>query len=330
MLLFAWIVGAVVSTLGTWALIGVLRRRSILDIPNRRSTHREAIPRGAGLALALGTLVVEGILHGRVNGTSTTALIVAGVGASALGLADDITDAVPIFVRLVGQMTLAVVAVIFALNGWHRPTTAWYLAAAVVAVFWTVGFTNAFNFMDGINGIAAGQILVGGVALGLIGQRDHVMTLEVASFALAAGAVGFLPFNFPRARVFLGDVGSYFAGAWMAVLVIIALVARVPPEAAVAPIALFATDAGMTLMRRLIRGRSWRTAHREHVYQRLVDGGWSQVATTGMVSLAIAACSGLGWIVLVAPVGDRLVADFGIVLLLLGYLFLPRMSGRGI
>jgi UDP-GlcNAc:undecaprenyl-phosphate/decaprenyl-phosphate GlcNAc-1-phosphate transferase len=328
MLTIACAAAAATSALATWLLVGVLRRWSVLDVPIGRSTHSEATPRGGGLALALGTLVAVAILHGRMDEFSLAALLVAGIGAGALGLADDVTGGVPVPIRLAGQAGIAVASVALALHGWHA-AAAWYLLAAFVGVVWTIGFTNAFNFMDGINGIAGAQAIVAGVALGLVGRRDHAATLEAASFALAAGALGFLPFNFPRARVFLGDVGSYFAGAWQAVLVIIAVVAQVPPEAAIAPMALFATDAGVTLVRRVASGQPWQTAHRDHVYQRLFDLGWSQVAITSMVGGAVAACAALGAVSLGGAPVARALADVAIVAILLGYLSIPRLVSRG-
>ena len=327
MLLLAMVAATVTSALLTWVLIGVLRRLSILDVPIGRSSHRTAVPRGGGLALAIGALVAVGILHSWVTVITAAAILVAAIGDGALGLADDLTGHVPVPVRLAGQTAVAAVAVAMAMHARHLGT-AWLLVAGLIGVVWTVGFTNAFNFMDGINGIAGAQAIVAGVALGLVGRHVHTATLEVASFALAASAVGFLPFNFPKARVFLGDVGSYFAGSWLAMLVVVALVARVPLEAAIAPMALFAADAGATLARRIATGQSWRTAHRDHVYQRLFDSGWSQVAVVCLVVTAVGACSALGWVSLVGSATARAVADLGVVVILLVYLSLPSLANR--
>jgi UDP-GlcNAc:undecaprenyl-phosphate/decaprenyl-phosphate GlcNAc-1-phosphate transferase len=128
--------------------------------------------------------------------------------------------------------------------------------------------------------------------------------------------------------VFLGDVGSYFAGSWLAMLVVVALVAHVPVEAAIAPMALFVADAGVTLVRRIATGQSWRTAHRDHVYQHLFDTGWSQVAIVGVVVTAAGACSALGWVSLVGSTPARVVADLGVAVILLVYLSLPGLANR--
>jgi UDP-N-acetylmuramyl pentapeptide phosphotransferase/UDP-N-acetylglucosamine-1-phosphate transferase len=146
--------------------------------------------------------------------------------------------------------------------------------------------------------------------------------------ALVAGAVGFAPFNFPTAKVFLGDVGSYFAGAWIAGLVVVTLRLGVPPEAAVAPVALYAADTGATLFGRVRRGERWYTAHRLHAYQRLVDLGWSHSATTGFVFALIALCSTLGLISLTAALQWRIAADIGIAIVVATYLVSPTAVCR--
>src|SRR5207244_9022591 len=90
----------------------------------------------------------------------------------------------------------------------------WRLVFGLGVLIWVVAYTNAFNFMDGINGISAAQVIVAGGYFGIVGTQRHVPLLAAGGFVAAGAAAAFLPFNFPKATVFLGDVGSYFLGAW--------------------------------------------------------------------------------------------------------------------
>jgi UDP-N-acetylmuramyl pentapeptide phosphotransferase/UDP-N-acetylglucosamine-1-phosphate transferase len=146
--------------------------------------------------------------------------------------------------------------------------------------FFDRGYTNAFNFMDGINGMAAGQATVTGVAMAVIGAQatgDFLAPPVIASLTVASAALGFLPHNFPRARMFMGDVGSAPLGFLLAVLVI--WLAKSIGWWSVIPLMLlhanFVLDTAATLVRRMIRGERWYQAHREHFYQRLIRSGKS-------------------------------------------------------
>src|SRR5207248_843948 len=156
------------------------------------------------------------------------------------------------------------------LSGLSGPP-AWRALFAVGVAVWLVAFVNAFNFMDGIDGVAVAQAFVAGMAWYAIGHHEHVRALEIAAAIVVGGALGFAPFNFPRARMFLGDVGSYSFGASLAILLVVGLRAGLPFEAVFAPVALCVADTGVTLVRRVRGGRRWDAPHREHVYQRLVE-----------------------------------------------------------
>src|SRR5262249_3675175 len=124
-----------------------------------------------------------------------------------------------------------------------------FIAFAILV--WIVGYVNAFNFMDGINGISVAQIVAAGLAWGMVGAWEDQADLVGASFGLVGAALAFMPFNFPNARVFLGDVGSYFFGGWLAVLAVASLSWGLTVEMALAPLLLYACDTGVTLLRRI-------------------------------------------------------------------------------
>ena len=131
------------------------------------------------------------------------------------------------------------------------------LAAAVVLAVWVIGFVNAFNFMDGVNGISAAHAVLGGAAYACLGAWRHDAFLVAVGAAVAVGALAFLPWNAVRARVFLGDVGSYGLGPALAVLAACAVIGGIPVEAVAGPVALYLADTAWTLQRRIRSGESW-------------------------------------------------------------------------
>ena len=165
----------------------------------------------------------------------------------------------------------------------HGPAFTLIVIAGLAFVF--AGYANAFNFMDGINGIAAGQAVVTGIGTALLGG----LALEgfpnapvLLSLVVAGAAAGFLPHNFPKARMFMGDVGSAPLGFLLAALAV--WLAKIAGWWLIVPIALlhanFVLDTGITLGRRIFRGERWYEAHREHFYQRLVRTGKGHTLVT--------------------------------------------------
>jgi UDP-GlcNAc:undecaprenyl-phosphate/decaprenyl-phosphate GlcNAc-1-phosphate transferase len=324
-LLLIAIAGGIVSGSAATALtVRVLSHRAVFDVPNQRSSHSRPTVRGGGIGLATGTMVTLAIAHPDLVGPAWVALVIAGLVFGAIGFADDLTGALPVTIRLALQLVAAAVVVAVL---WEH--TSYDLLRVVltgaVATLWIVSFVNAFNFMDGINGISCTETIVAGVVFGLLAQREHQLVLQVAAFALVAGSIAFAPFNFPTARVFLGDVGSYFAGAWLAVLVLIGLRESIPAAAMLAPIALYVVDTGVTLARRVHRHEPWEQAHHQHTYQRLVDLGWSHTRTTGLIFGLVTLCSVLGSVSLLESVPARVAADCGVAVLVAGYLVLPGL-----
>jgi UDP-GlcNAc:undecaprenyl-phosphate GlcNAc-1-phosphate transferase len=300
-----------------------MRRLHVIDVPNARSSHRHPTPRGGGIGVAL-AVVVAVALAPDVDGTTRAGLIAAGVAFGVVGLLEDL-----IGISALRRLPLLFLAAAVALPWITRDIDGgivWAVALAVAALVWLVAYVNAFNFMDGINGLAAGQALVAGGVWYLIGHARDIPWLGAVGLVVAAAALGFAPHNVPRARVFLGDVGSYFLGGVLACTAVAALRTGLPPEAVLAPLALFAADTGVTLVRRVLRGDRWYEAHREHAYQRLtVLLGGSHLRTTVLVVAVMAACGALGAVSLDGRLGARLAADAAIITLLGAYLASPSL-----
>lgn len=281
----------------SWVLTGAARRyalaRALLDHPNERSSHSVPTPRGGGIAIvaAVVAAVAAGWWAGVVPGGVTAALVGGGAVVAAVGWVDD-RGHVNAGVRLL---------VHFAAVGWALACVGgmpWLTAGAgrvhpgaagtVIAAFGMVWSINLFNFMDGTDGIAGAQALFAAGAGGALLAAAGHPGLAFASGAVAAAALGFLGWNWAPARIFMGDVGSSFLGFVVAVLAVASEAGRALPILVwVVLMGTFVFDATLTLARRLHAGEKVHAAHRRHLYQRLVQRGWSHRA----VCLAYAAAN---------------------------------------
>lgn len=255
-------------------LVPGIRRIARLDVPNERSSHAVPTPRGGGMAIVLITLA-GGIywMTPRMAAVFAAALLIA-----AVSFADDLRH-LPATLRLAVQVIAAlVVAVLFAPLIW-----------VPLAVFWIVGLTNAYNFMDGIDGIAGGQAVVAGLAWAWLGTTAGQPALAAIGLLIAGSSAGFLLHNWQPARIFMGDVGSAFLGFTFASLTVIG--ARANPKLAVAGALVvwpFVADAAFTFLRRAWRRERVMEAHKSHIYQRLHQRGLSHAAVAS-IYIALAA-----------------------------------------
>lgn len=261
-------------------LTGVVRRlvlrRGMLDVPNARSSHVQPTPRGGGVAIVLVVLAIvattvawEAVLRVEL------VVIVAGATMVAwVGWLDD-RRGVGATVRLCAQ-ALAATAVWCVLPEHSSGLAIFTILGAVWAV-------NAFNFMDGIDGIAVTQAgFVAFVAGILAAEAGAPFTLVAAWVTVAGAACGFLPWNWAPARIFLGDVGSGFLGFMIAALALLSWRESVLPVAtALILVAPFLADATITLLRRMVQGERWYAAHRSHAYQWLARRWRSHAKVTG-------------------------------------------------
>ncbi|MCU1496772.1 MAG: putative undecaprenyl-phosphate alpha-N-acetylglucosaminyl 1-phosphate transferase [Acidimicrobiales bacterium] len=302
---------AVVATAVAFALL----RDRVVDEPGDRSLHVRRTPRGGGIGPLLAVVVIAVALPA-VAPLRWPLVLVAG-GFGLLGLAEDVTG-VPSRLRLVLQLVLAAVAFPWVLGS--MPGSG--LGALVLGVGAAVGivaYANAFNFMDGVNGISAVHVVVVGSAWWLIADG----ATATAAAVLAWAALGFLPFNAPRAAIFLGDVGSYFFGAALVVVAIGGFHDGIPFEAMAAPLVPYLADTGSTIVRRVRRGEPWHEPHRDHAFQRLVARGWSHAAVAVAVGVVVSTCALLGWASTLGPFPARLAADLGVALVTGAYLRFP-------
>lgn len=267
-------------------LIPRLRAAQVLDMPNARSLHTLPVPRGGGLAIAVVVIVAQLAVLASGHWALQSGLIttVVAAGFAALGWADDRASR-SVLVRLAVQSALALMFVALAVPAEFAGTTR---ALLWLAVLWGV---NLFNFMDGADGLAGAQTVAAGIGLGVLLSISAHTGAAVAGFCMAGAALAFLRWNWHPARVFLGDVGSYFIGFELTALVILSGQSAHGPWPALILVAPFVLDATLTLGVRAVRGAALWRAHREHVYQRLIVRGCSPArVAAAMLALLLGLC----------------------------------------
>ena len=254
--------------LGLWFLLQTrLAHHIALDVPNNRSLHNAPIPRIGGMILVPVALACTWIAIG-----AFPALIVSTLILCLISLLDDRFN-LPITLRLGAHLLVASWLVSRHL---HLPEGLILAVFSVVVIGW---LANLYNFMDGVDGLAGGMALIGFSCLGIAAASDG-HNLAVLAFSIAAAAAGFLVFNFPPARIFMGDSGSVPLGFLAAAIAAEGLrTALWPIWFPVMVFSPFIVDATVTLLKRIVRGERFWRPHRDHYYQRLVRMGWSHKRT---------------------------------------------------
>lgn len=253
---------------------------SILDHPNERSLHDTPRPRTGGLAIWAGSLAGAAVLLA-LWGPAAVSVWIAGAVliVGAVSLADDRSH-VPAALRLAVHLAAAALLMLDGLGLWTlRPPgvevelgTGAAVIATALTVVWMI---NLYNFMDGIDGLAAGMAVCGFGTLGLLGAFAGDAGYAALCWAVAAAAGGFLVWNFPPARIFMGDSGASVLGLLAAAMSLWGdNVGLFPFWIALLAFSPFVVDASLTLLRRAFRGERIWEPHRGHYYQRLVQAGW--------------------------------------------------------
>lgn len=193
---------------------GVALQFDIVDEPGGRKIHRVTTPLLGGIAVYAGMLV--SISLSRVDMSVVLVMLTAATGILIMGLIDDIRG-LSAQIRLVGQFAAAFLVIFSGLRIDVFPDVWWgFILETIITFIWIIGVTNAFNYLDGLDGLAAGSAIINlcgfGIILGMTGQE----ALASFSFMLAAACLGFLPYNFRKDKIFLGDAGSTFLGFTLA------------------------------------------------------------------------------------------------------------------
>jgi glycosyltransferase WbpL len=324
----------VLVLLTAWYGTGVVRRfalaRAVLDVPNERSSHSVPTPRGGGLAVVIPVLagIVAGVPLGWVGSSVAIALVPAGAAIAAVSWLDDrrgLTPALRLLVHFAAAawVVYRVGPVSLGLEG----SVALGWAARAISVLALVWLSNLFNFMDGIDGLAATETICIALAGGLLCWRNGDMEVAWLAGLLLAATAGFLPWNWQPAKVFLGDVGAVFMGFLLGALGLLAHQrGDVPAVGWTLLLGVFIVDATVTLCRRLLRGQRWTVAHKSHAYQRAVQAGMTHARVVGVVLMVNAILALIVWAAIAS--GGLSVALYagGLLLVLSLYVWVERVS----
>ena len=284
------VVAGMLSTLAlTRLVLWQALRSGMLDVPNVRSSHKVPTPRGGGLAIAI-TILSGSVLSCWLRFTDATTMaapLAMGAIVAAIGYMDDkrgLSAATRFAVHLAASV-VTVTTLLFATTtrGTIEPVS-WAVAGVLVlGIAWSI---NLFNFMDGIDGIAASEALfvaASGAAFAFLSDHHGLFTILLLT---ASASAGFLVWNWPPAKIFMGDVGSGFLGFWLgAMMVALYLSGVVSIWTSAILAAAFIADSTTTLLRRLLRGEQWYEAHRTHAYQRLAVKWGSHTKVTSLLWL---------------------------------------------
>jgi UDP-GlcNAc:undecaprenyl-phosphate/decaprenyl-phosphate GlcNAc-1-phosphate transferase len=295
------------STLIVLAIVLRTLSDRVLDHPNERSLHQRPVSRMGGIGIVVGVAASVPF----VSQVEWWPFWLAACFLVGISFLDDIIG-LPVTVRLLVHFVAAGGMAVGLLL--HR-TEIVVVLLAVVAIVW---MTNLFNFMDGMDGLAGGMALFGFAFYALTGALNGYISFALTSAAIAAAAGAFLLFNFPPARIFMGDAGSTLFGFLAAGLGFVGWQLGIWtlwfPGLVFSP---FIVDATVTLLRRLLRGEKIWRPHREHYYQRLVLSGWGHRRTVLAEYAVMVLCGGFALLYQYASEEWRLV-----ILGLWGVLFL--------
>jgi UDP-N-acetylmuramyl pentapeptide phosphotransferase/UDP-N-acetylglucosamine-1-phosphate transferase len=326
------------SYLGVAGLRRWAERHEILDIPGERSSHCQPTPRGGGLAIMLVSLLLT---SGFVALSATDAVrpwAIFGIASLLVATTGWIDDLFTLSVQLrmaayglgAGVIVVGLTPILQVSLPGVGVVTLPSLVGLCLSMLWLVGMTNAYNFMDGIDGLAGSQALVSGIFWAVTGSVRNVPLLIVFGTVLAASSLGFLLHNWWPASIFMGDVGSTFLGFTFGAMPLLAHYLDPNPYyfgTGVLFVALFVFDTGLTLGRRLLHGERIFDAHRAHLYQRLVSRGYShsQVTLSYTSVATLLSAIGLAYVTLGDPLFASLLTVLALVILTIFFLVVTRL-----
>jgi len=264
---------AVLSFLSCFRVMALAEKSGMIAEPGERQSHQISTPTGGGLGLIFSVVVTSMCLQFvlPVPVFWWQNMLPGILLLTFVGWRDD-KYSIPWLVRLLVQLAVSIWLLSFGPLQLSLSDVGLF-STAVLAAVWMM---NLYNFMDGSNGMAGFQGVFAGVVLAVLFQSGGQAAPALIALAVAAACAGFLPLNFPRARVFMGDAASVPLGFIFASLAVYGIqTGSLSLHVSILIMAVFIVDATMTLLARVIRREQWYTAHAQHVYQRLIAQGWS-------------------------------------------------------
>jgi UDP-GlcNAc:undecaprenyl-phosphate GlcNAc-1-phosphate transferase len=313
----------------------VARKLKILDIPDERKIHKKPIPLLGGLAIYI-SYVMTIILNFSFS-IELKGVILGGTIILLVGMIDDIKR-LPASLKLVSQLLASTAMILCGVKLDFLPNTWWGNGGEIIlTVIWTVGITNAVNFFDGMDGLAAGLTAICSLSFFVVAQITHQSYLGFLTIALAGSSLGFLKFNFKPASIFLGDTGSTFLGFTLAGIAVMGGWAENNPKVALSlPIlilSVFIFDMVYITIARILskKIRSFKDwieyTGKDHFHHRLVSLGFSEIETVLSIYL-IAACLAIGGISLRANENLRIYLEFLQAIFMLIIIVILMLAGH--
>jgi Fuc2NAc and GlcNAc transferase len=264
---------AVLSFFSCARAMRLAEKSNMIAQPGERQSHQHATPTGGGLGLIAAIVMTTAGLQMLLPlpGFWWQNMLPGILLLTIIGWRDD-RFSVSAVVRLAVQLIVSLWMIGFGWSGFSIN----HMGLLVIAVVATVWMMNLYNFMDGSDGMAGFQGVFAGLLMALLFQAGGHQAMALIALVVAAACAGFLPLNFPQARVFMGDVASVPLGFIFASFIIYGIaVDALSLPVSILIMSVFIVDATLTLLKRVFRKEQWYTAHAQHVYQRLIVHGWS-------------------------------------------------------
>ena len=279
-LLVAFVVAAAVTP----AAIKIAPKIGAMDIPkDERRMHKQPMPRFGGIAIYLGIMAALAVFALKDKGI--TSVMTGCTLIYMLGLIDDLKDLKPL-VKLCGQIVCATVVYIMGvriefITNYFGPGNMAFgdVACFIITVLWLIAITNAVNLIDGLDGLAAGIAAISALCIGYVAYIHGQYVPTLAMMAIAGAALGFLPYNFNPAKIFMGDSGSELLGFSIAAVSILGTVKSATIVVVIIPalvLGLPIFDTVMAIFRRLAKHQSIGTADKDHLHHRIMKAGFGQ------------------------------------------------------
>lgn len=289
--LLIFLTGLILSLIFTPVAIWIAPKIGAVDIPkDGRRMHSKPMPRFGGMAIFIGSMISIAYFLG--DDKKVLGIIIGGVCIYLLGVFDDLKES-PAKLKLLGQIGCA--SIVFAYGIRIQFITNHFgdghsyiigISSYLITILWIVGITNTVNLIDGLDGLAAGVSFIASIAIAYTAYIHGMYQVSMAMLALAGGALGFLPFNFHPAKIFMGDSGSLYLGFMLATLSIMGPVKGATIFATIVPVLVLGIpifDTAFAILRRLINKRPIMEADKGHLHHRMMAVGLGQKRTVMMI-----------------------------------------------
>lgn len=280
-----FILAGIISFVSTPLIRKLAFKIGAVDIPkDNRRVHKKPMPLIGGLAIAIGVFI--GMLILMPMDKAAISIMLGGAVIIIAGIIDDIRELSPRY-KMLFQLLAGIILIIggvkvdFITNPFAQGSGIIYLnwLSIPITLFWVVGITNTLNFIDGLDGLSAGVAMISSLSLMIVAARFGQSTVVMLAALVAGACLGFLPFNFNPAKIFMGDTGAMFLGFMLAAISIEGVMKSVAAIAIIAPIIILGVpifDTTFAIFRRLLNGQSVATADKGHLHHRLLNRGFSQ------------------------------------------------------